>query len=238
MNLSILAYVAGVLSILSPCILPVLPFIFCRIGQPFMRTGSALCSLAWPPPSRASRRSPPSAAAGRWRPTSTDVSPHWCSSPFSPLHFSPTGSPNISLGHWWRSASVCRCKALLPLRAPGRFALGRPRRRHGIAVGALRWPDPWPRPDGRRAQWRERQDLARATGIRPRRSDILGWSSPAAGCLQSSSGLSRGRMAAPRFGRCRASRRGHRRYGLGHAASPAGRLRQYDVDRRDADRLD
>ena len=36
MTLLILAYVAGVLSILSPCILPVLPFVFCRIGQPFI----------------------------------------------------------------------------------------------------------------------------------------------------------------------------------------------------------
>ena len=42
MTLLILAYVAGVLSILSPCILPVLPFVFCRIGQPFMRTGLPL----------------------------------------------------------------------------------------------------------------------------------------------------------------------------------------------------
>ena len=42
MTLLILAYVVGVLSILSPCILPVLPFVFCRIGQPFMRTGLPL----------------------------------------------------------------------------------------------------------------------------------------------------------------------------------------------------
>jgi cytochrome c biogenesis protein CcdA/thiol-disulfide isomerase/thioredoxin len=42
MTLLILAYVAGVLTILSPCILPVLPFVFCRIGQSFMRTGLPL----------------------------------------------------------------------------------------------------------------------------------------------------------------------------------------------------
>lgn len=42
MTLLVLAYAAGVLSILSPCILPVLPFIFCRVGQPFLRSGLPL----------------------------------------------------------------------------------------------------------------------------------------------------------------------------------------------------
>lgn len=35
--LAILAYLAGVLTIVSPCILPVLPFVFARAGQPFLR---------------------------------------------------------------------------------------------------------------------------------------------------------------------------------------------------------
>jgi cytochrome c biogenesis protein CcdA/thiol-disulfide isomerase/thioredoxin len=39
MILLILAYAAGALTILSPCILPVLPFVFSRAGQPFARTG-------------------------------------------------------------------------------------------------------------------------------------------------------------------------------------------------------
>jgi cytochrome c biogenesis protein CcdA/thiol-disulfide isomerase/thioredoxin len=34
-----LAYVGGLLTILSPCILPVLPFLFTRLGQPFLRGG-------------------------------------------------------------------------------------------------------------------------------------------------------------------------------------------------------
>ena len=42
MTLLILAYLAGVLTILSPCILPVLPFVFSRVDQPFMRTGLPL----------------------------------------------------------------------------------------------------------------------------------------------------------------------------------------------------
>ncbi|AGW93084.1 MULTISPECIES: cytochrome c biogenesis protein DipZ [Cupriavidus] len=37
MALLILAYLGGVLTILSPCILPVLPFVLSRTGQPFLR---------------------------------------------------------------------------------------------------------------------------------------------------------------------------------------------------------
>ncbi|KXU38349.1 cytochrome C biogenesis protein [Ventosimonas gracilis] len=39
MLLFIFAYLGGVLTMLSPCILPVLPFVFTRAGQPFMRSG-------------------------------------------------------------------------------------------------------------------------------------------------------------------------------------------------------
>jgi cytochrome c biogenesis protein CcdA/thiol-disulfide isomerase/thioredoxin len=39
MLLFILAFLGGVLTILSPCILPVLPFVFARAGEPFRRSG-------------------------------------------------------------------------------------------------------------------------------------------------------------------------------------------------------
>ncbi|MXN79683.1 redoxin domain-containing protein [Burkholderia sp. 4701] len=42
MLLIVLAYLGGVLTILSPCILPVLPFVFARADQPFRRTGLPL----------------------------------------------------------------------------------------------------------------------------------------------------------------------------------------------------
>jgi cytochrome c biogenesis protein CcdA/thiol-disulfide isomerase/thioredoxin len=42
MLLLILTFVAGLLTILSPCILPVLPFVFARVGQPFVRSGLPL----------------------------------------------------------------------------------------------------------------------------------------------------------------------------------------------------
>jgi len=42
MTLVLLVYIGGILSILSPCILPVLPFVFARGDQPFVRTGLPL----------------------------------------------------------------------------------------------------------------------------------------------------------------------------------------------------
>jgi cytochrome c biogenesis protein CcdA/thiol-disulfide isomerase/thioredoxin len=42
MLIALLAYLGGVLTILSPCILPVLPFVFARGDQPFVRSGLPL----------------------------------------------------------------------------------------------------------------------------------------------------------------------------------------------------
>jgi cytochrome c biogenesis protein CcdA/thiol-disulfide isomerase/thioredoxin len=39
MTLLVLAYLGGVLTIVSPCILPVLPFVFARSDRPFMKSG-------------------------------------------------------------------------------------------------------------------------------------------------------------------------------------------------------
>jgi cytochrome c biogenesis protein CcdA/thiol-disulfide isomerase/thioredoxin len=39
MTLFVLSYLAGALTILAPCILPVLPFVFSRMDQPFVRSG-------------------------------------------------------------------------------------------------------------------------------------------------------------------------------------------------------
>lgn len=39
MTLFVISYLAGVLTILSPCILPILPFVFSQAGQPFRRSG-------------------------------------------------------------------------------------------------------------------------------------------------------------------------------------------------------
>src|SRR5262245_12289555 len=42
MILFVLAYLGGVLTIVSPCILPVLPFVFARADKPFLRSGLPL----------------------------------------------------------------------------------------------------------------------------------------------------------------------------------------------------
>src|ERR1700683_863618 len=42
MLLYLLAFVGGVLTMVSPCILPVLPFVFSRADQPFRRSGLPL----------------------------------------------------------------------------------------------------------------------------------------------------------------------------------------------------
>ena len=42
MLLFLLTYLGGILTILSPCILPVLPFVFARSDQPFRKSGLPL----------------------------------------------------------------------------------------------------------------------------------------------------------------------------------------------------
>jgi hypothetical protein len=42
MLIYLLAFVGGVLTIVSPCILPVLPFVFARADQPLRRSGIPL----------------------------------------------------------------------------------------------------------------------------------------------------------------------------------------------------
>src|SRR5690348_4330317 len=42
MTLIVLVFLGGMLTILSPCILPVLPFVFARAEQPFLKSGLPL----------------------------------------------------------------------------------------------------------------------------------------------------------------------------------------------------
>ena len=42
MILFVLAYLGGVLTIVSPCILPVLPFVFARADRPFIKQRPAI----------------------------------------------------------------------------------------------------------------------------------------------------------------------------------------------------
>ena len=76
MLIFLLAYLGGMLTIFSPCVLPVLPFIFARSGQSFRRSGlpvligmaatfTVLASLA------------AVGGAWLWRSINMDVTPRW-----------------------------------------------------------------------------------------------------------------------------------------------------------------
>ena len=69
MILFALAYLGGVLTIVSPCILPVLPFVFARADRPFLRSGLPML-IGMAATFALSPRWRRSAAAGRRRPTS------------------------------------------------------------------------------------------------------------------------------------------------------------------------
>ena len=75
MILFLVAYVGGVLTIASPCILPVLPFVFARMDRPFARSGLPVAGrhghATFALVATLQRRW---AAAGRRRPINTAVS--------------------------------------------------------------------------------------------------------------------------------------------------------------------
>jgi cytochrome c biogenesis protein CcdA len=70
MILFLLAYLGGVLTIVSPCILPVIPFVLARADRPFLRNGLPMLigMTLHSPSSRALLRL---LVAGWFRPTST-----------------------------------------------------------------------------------------------------------------------------------------------------------------------
>ena len=76
MILFLLAYFGGVLTIVSPCILPVLPFVFARGDRPFLRSGLPML-VGMGATFAASPHWRPSAAAGPWRPVNTAASRRW-----------------------------------------------------------------------------------------------------------------------------------------------------------------
>ena len=150
MVLLLVAYLGGVLTIVSPCILPVLPFVFARADQPFIKSGlPMLLGMAVTFAGVATL----AAVGGGWAVQANQYG-------------------RLPPSSFWRS-SGSRCSFLRlaerltrPLVAAGarlskadggwngiRFILRpdlRARRRHRPALGALRGADSGPRPDGRR----------------------------------------------------------------------------------------
>ena len=122
MILFVLAYLGGALTIASPCILPVLPFVFARADRPSCATGCR-CWSAWPRPSPPSRRSPRSAAAGRRTPMRSAA---W-------RRFGAAGRCSA-----WRCCSRPRRTADRAAGAPGRQACrNRPKQKRETARSAI-----------------------------------------------------------------------------------------------------
>ena len=170
MVLFLLAFLGGALTIVSLCILPVLPFVFARADRPFSRNGLR-CSLAWPRLSRGER-----AGGGRWRlgRRSQSIRARHRDRPSGAVR--PRAAvPRVSdrmTGRSSRSARACRkprkktqAKAEGPSCRRCSLASDRPAGRH--ARGRY-----WVSSYGRRPQWGERANLAAAGRLRRRRRDV------------------------------------------------------------------
>ncbi len=219
MILFLLSYLGGVLTILSPCILPVLPFVFARADQPFValrpaaagghggdfrrgrdpgdagRQLGGACQSIWP-----HRRH---GAAGAVRPDPA------CRRQLADR----LTRPLVALGN--RLSNQPRTAA----RRRRRFAAaGRGDR---TVVGALRRADPGPDPDRRGDQGRQRQHHLAAAGLCRGRGDLAGGGAAdrRARLRRHEEIAGRGRMDPPRAGRAGAGGRGRHRAGPGHRLS-------------------
>jgi hypothetical protein len=165
MALLILAFLGGILTIISPCILPVLPFVFSRADQPFRKSGLPLLAGIGPDFRGAFR----AGDRGRRVDRSRESARSRCI---------PCGA-----GDLWTDAGLARTgrSGLAPIRKvgkhhrelvdfgrsrreAGRHAISAARRRHRTAVGSVRRADSWLGPDRRRhrrSQYPYRRSLTR-----------------------------------------------------------------------------
>ena len=203
MILFAVSYFAGMLTIVSPCILPVLPFVFARAEQPFLRSGlPMLVGMAFTFAGVATL----AAVGGSWAVRGERVWPPGG-------HRAARGlRPDLAGPRACRvddpAAGRRRCAAF-PIDRAGRASARRrraavvpARHRDRPALGALRRSDPRADPDRRGAGGRERRhhpaaarlcgrccDVARAgaAGRRPRvRRHEDGRSAPASGSVAAS----------------------------------------------------
>ena len=93
MLLLLLAYLGGALTIVSPCILPELPFVFARADRPFVRSGLPRAAAPW---SIAARRpcAPSCWSFARQAPPASEPSRFASSTPA----FTHTPSPSAEIG--------------------------------------------------------------------------------------------------------------------------------------------
>jgi cytochrome c biogenesis protein CcdA len=157
MLLLLLAYLGGALTLLSPCILPVLPFVFARADRPFLRstlplllgmalTFTVVASLA--------------AVGSQWVAQANQVG-RWIAlllmALFALALLAATGRPPAGAvpARGCPPERARRCGGCRGARR--RVDLAADRHRHWPAVGTVRRADPRPGADRRRPAWRQRR---------------------------------------------------------------------------------
>ena len=169
MLIILLAYLGGILTILSPCILPVLPFVFARADRSFARSTLPLLGrhggdLRARRDARRGRRRLGGAAnaIGRW--AALVLLALFGIALVFPSVSDRLTRPLVALG------------SRLSERQPGErgkhLVVGRARRRHRPAVGAVRRADPRHHLHRRRAPGRELQHHPAAARLCARRGDL------------------------------------------------------------------
>src|SRR5580658_4496114 len=170
MIVAVLAFLGGGRTILSPCILPVLPFVLARTEQPFARstlplligmaaTFAALSTLA--------------AVGGSWavhlkrlRPRAGDgaVGPERVRAPVTALR----RLGDAAVRGLWRAPDVRQT------RSRRRRLLAPAGRRDRVPVGTVRGPDPRPDSDRRGTAWTEYHHDRAAARLRTGRRHLTG----------------------------------------------------------------
>ena len=169
MLLFLLAYLGGILTILSPCILPVLPFVFARGDKPFLSNGlPLLAGMAVTFAGVATL----AALGGGWAVTANSVGRAVALTLFAGfalLLIFPSLSERACArwSGWGERLSVRADRG-----GVGSSCIAR--RRHGPAVGALRRPDPRHNPDRSGAVRSERDHRRPVARLCPRRGDQPG----------------------------------------------------------------
>ena len=130
MLIVLLAYLGGVLTILSPCILPVIPFVFTRAGEPFARSGlPLLAGMALAFAAVASL----GAVAGGWAVTLNEYA-RWAAMAVLALAGAMLLMPSLSA---WLARPAVALGARLSSSAAGRRGTPRGALLLGVATGLL-----------------------------------------------------------------------------------------------------
>ena len=173
MLLFLLAFLGGALTIVSPCILPVLPFVFARADRPFSRNGLPHARRHGRDFRRGRRAGGGRRRLGRRSQSIRALRRDRASGAVRPrAAVSRAVGPNDAAARRARRAPVGNRGKKRRRRRRDDPVVAAARRRDRPALGAMRGADIGAHPDGRRPQWRERANLAVAGRLRRRRRDV------------------------------------------------------------------